>query len=246
MLRRSFFFGALSIGALRASKSEAGEHIVHKSSIEGPGLQSESLIYVPPGHDPEKKDGRLLLWLHGASLRGNNVQRLRRYGPPRIAEKRGDFPFVLLSPQCPSGKLWTADSASLMALVDEVIPAYGIDPERVYLTGLSMGGSGAWFLGSQFPNRFGAVVPLCGPTQPLQWADGLRHMPIWCFHGDRDGVVPLRRSRDMVQALNKIGNPPKFTILRGKGHNIESVYDNDDVYDWMLSKKAQPETPITA
>lgn len=133
-----------------------------------------------------------------------------------------------------------------MALVDEVIPAYGIDPERVYLTGLSMGGSGAWFLGSQFPHRFGAVVPLCGPAQPLQWADGLLQMPIWCFHGERDRVVPLRRSRDMVQALKKIGNRPKFTNLSGKGHNIESVYDNDAVYDWMLSKKVQPETPVSA
>jgi len=238
MLRRTFFFGALAAGALRATKSAAGEHIIHKSAISGPGLQSESLIYVPPGHDPEKKKARLLLWLHGASLRGKDVQRLRRYGPPRIAERRGDFPFVLLSPQCPPGKMWTADSASLMALVDEVIPAYGVDPARVYLTGLSMGGSGAWFLGSQYPHRFGAVVPLCGPTQPLYWADGLRDMPIWCFHGDRDRVVPLRRSREMVQALKKIGNHPRFTILRGKGHNIESVYDDDDVYRWMLSKKA--------
>jgi len=86
MLRRTFFFGALSTGALRASKSVAGELIVHKSSITGPGLQSKSLIYVPPGHNPEKKDASLLLWLHGASLRGNDVQRLRRYGPPRIGE----------------------------------------------------------------------------------------------------------------------------------------------------------------
>ena len=230
MLRRTFLFGAVAAGA--------GAHVVHKSAITGPGLQSESLIFVPPGHNAKKKNARLLLWLHGASLRGSNVQRLRQYGPPRIAEMRGDFPFVLLSPQCPSDKLWTEDATSLMALVDEVIPAYGINPERVYLTGLSMGGSGAWFLGSQYPHRFGAVVPLCGPTQPLYWADGLRHMPIWCFHGDRDRVVPLRRSREMVQALKKIGNRPRFTILRGKGHNIESVYDNDDVYRWMLSKRA--------
>ncbi|BDC50609.1 hypothetical protein F183_A29250 [Bryobacterales bacterium F-183] len=241
MLRRTFVFGAFSTGYLlgRTQLSDGGEHIVHRSSLTSACLQPESLVYLPPEHNPEKKKSPLLVWLHGASLRGDDVQMLRKYGPPFVAEKRGDFPFVVLSPQCPVGQLWTADSVSLMNLVDEAIVEYGVDPRRVYLTGLSMGGGGAWYLGSQYPHRFGAVVPMCGPTQPQQWAAGLRHMPIWCFHGEKDKVVPLRRSRDMVQALKKIGNKPKFTILKGKGHDITGQYNDDDIYEWMLSKKVK-------
>ncbi|MBS1834943.1 MAG: prolyl oligopeptidase family serine peptidase [Acidobacteria bacterium] len=241
MLRRTFVFGTFSTGYLLADKgsSNTGEHLVHRSSITGACLQPESLVYLPPDHRREKKKAPLLVWLHGASLRGDDVQMLHKYGPPSVADRRGDFPFVVLSPQCPAGQLWTADAACLMSLVDEAIVEYGVDPRRVYLTGLSMGGGGAWFLGSQYPHRFGAVVPMCGPTQPQQWAEGLRHMPVWCFHGEKDKVVPLRRSRDMVQALKKIGNKAKFTILKGKGHDITAQYNNDDIYDWMLSKKVK-------
>ena len=184
----------------------------------------------------------LLVWLHGASLRGTDVQMVKRYGPPAVALRRGDFPFVILSPQCPPGQLWT-DAGALMRLVDEVIIAHRVDQKRVYLTGLSMGGGGAWFLGSKYPNRFGAVVPMCGPTQPAQWAKGLQKMPIWCFHGENDDVVPLKRSTDMVKALKKVGNKPKFTIVKGKGHDITSLYYDDDIYKWILSKKIRK--PVT-
>jgi predicted peptidase len=100
-----------------------------------------------------------------------------------------------------------------------------------------MGGGGAWFLASRFSGRFGAVVPMCGPTQPDLWADGLRRMPVWCFHGEKDSVVPLQRSKDMVRALKKVGNKPKFTIVKGKGHDITGLYNDDKIYKWMLSKK---------
>ena len=102
-----------------------------------------------------------------------------------------------------------------------------------------MGGGGAWFFGSQFPDRFGAIVPMCGPTQPEQWASGLRKMPVWVFHGDKDKVIPIKRSKDMVKALRKVGNKAKFTILKGKGHDITAQYNHDDIYDWMLSKKVK-------
>jgi predicted peptidase len=241
MQRRTFLFGCVSTPVLLAQDDdedkEAGHHIVHRSEISGPSLQPESLLYLP--HKHQRKKLPLLLWLHGASLRGADVSMLTRYGPPAVAEKRGDFPFVVLSPQCPSGQLWTQDAGSMMKLVDEVMAQHNIDEKHVYLTGLSMGGGGAWFLGSQFPGRFGAVVPMCGPTQPAQWAAGLRKMPIWVFHGEKDHVVPLKRSRDMVKALKKLGNRPKLTIVRGKGHDITAEYYNDDIYDWLLSKKVK-------
>ncbi len=231
MLRRTFLFGSVST-ALFAN--DPGRTMVHRSEISGPALQPESLLYVP---SDLKKKPPLLVWLHGASLRGADAGMLLRYGPPAVAEKRGDFPFLLLSPQCPEGQLWTTDPGPMIRLIEEVMAEYEVDPRRVYLTGLSMGGGGAWFLGSQFPNRFAAVVPMCGPTQPAQWASGLRKMPIWVFHGEKDKVVPIKRSRDMVKALRKIGNKPKFTVLKGKGHDITGQYNDDDIYDWMASKK---------
>jgi predicted peptidase len=232
MLRRTFLFASVSAAVSRA-KADAGQMLVHRSGIHSATLQPESLLYLPPDY---RKDMPLLLWLHGASLRGADVQMVKRYGPPAVAERRGDFPFVILSPQCPAGQLWTG-ADPLMSLVDEVMLEHRIDPKRVYLTGLSMGGGGAWFLGSKHADRFAAVVPMCGPTQPALWAKGLQKMPIWCFHGEKDNVVPLKRSKDMVKALKKVGNKPKFTIVKGKGHDITSLYYDDDIYHWLLSKK---------
>ncbi len=238
MLRRTFLFGSVS-AAISAARNDGGaRNIVYRSEISGPALQPESLVFLPTSHGGRKKLP-LLVWLHGSSLRGADPGMLLRYGPPAVAEKRGDFPFVVLSPQCPAGQLWNNDAGPLMRLVDEVTGMYEIDPKRVYLTGLSMGGGGAWFFGSQFPDRFGAIVPMCGPTQPDQWASGLRKMPVWVFHGDKDKVIPIKRSKDMVKALRKVGNKAKFTILKGKGHDITAQYNHDDIYDWMLTKKVK-------
>lgn len=231
MLRRTFLFGSVSAAVAQANAK--GESIVHRSGIRSAALQPESLIYLPADF---KKNMPLLVWLHGASLRGSDVQMVKRYGPPAVGERRGDFPFVVLSPQCPAGQLWT-DANALIKLVDEIMIEHRIDPKRVYLTGLSMGGGGAWFLGSQHNTRFGSVVPMCGPTQPAQWAPGLRKMPVWCFHGEKDDVIPLKRSKDMVKALKQVGNKVKFTIVKGKGHDITGLYNDDDIYKWMLSKK---------
>ncbi len=236
MLRRTFLFGSVSASIF--ANDDAARNIVHRSEISGPALQPESLIFVPEEHGRKKKLP-LLLWLHGASLRGADTSMLMRYGPPAVAEKRGEFPFVVLSPQCPPGRLWTEDDGSLIKLVDEAMGMYDTDPKHVYLTGLSMGGGGAWWMGSQYPHRFGAVVPMCGPTQPKDWAAGLRKMPIWVFHGEKDKVVPIKRSKDMVKALRQVGNKPKFTIVKGKGHDITAMYNDNHIYDWMLSKKVK-------
>jgi len=124
-----------------------------------------------------------------------------------------------------------------MALTDEVIANYRIDPKHVYVTGMSMGGGGTWLMGAKYPDRFGAILPMCGITYPAQWAPPLQRMPIWVFHGDRDRVIPIRRSIEMVRALKAVGNKPKFTVLKGKGHDITSLYYDDQLYHWLLSNK---------
>src|SRR5262245_12021002 len=148
MLRRTFVFGSVS-ASIFARDDVTARNTVHRSEIMGPALQPESLVFLPPEHGKRKKLP-LLLWLHGASLRGSDVSMLMRYGPPAVAEKRGEFPFVVLSPQCPPGKLWTEDNGALIQLVDEAMAMYETDPKHVCLTGLSMGGGGAWWMGSQY------------------------------------------------------------------------------------------------
>ena len=238
MLRRTLLLRSVSaLPVAGAFKRDNGHHEVHRSSIQGPALQPESLVYLPSDYDGRRKLP-MLLWLHGASLRGADPQMLLRYGPPSVAEKRGDFPFIVLSPQCPPGRVWTDDNGAVIRLMDEVREAYHTDPRRCYLTGLCMGGGGAWCLGSRYPQLFGAIVPMCGPTQPAQWASGLRRMPVWVFHGDKDNVVPIKRSKDMVQALRRLGNKPRFSIVKGKGHDITSLYNDDAIYRWMRTKTA--------
>ena len=230
MLRRTFLFGSVS-AALRA---DTGRHEVHTSAIQSAALQPHSLVYLPPDH--EAGVWPLLVFLHGGSGRGSDVNMVKRYGPPAVAERRGTFPFVVLSPQCPPGQTWT-DADALMQLTDEVIVKYSLNPKHVYVTGMSMGGGGTWLLGARYPNRFGAILPMCGITYPAQWAPPLHKMPVWVFHGDRDKVIPIRRSIEMVKALKQVGNHARFTILKGKGHDITSLYYDDELYHWLLSKK---------
>ncbi len=190
-------------------------------------------LSLPAGYRESKQKWPLIFFLHGGSGRGDDLNLVGRYGPPAIAAKRRDFPFVVLSPQCPRGEIWS-DTDLLVSLLDDVIAHYRIDPDRVYLTGMSMGGRGTWYLAYKHPERFAAIVPINAYSPITDWAQGLKDMPIWVFHGDKDTVVPVSDSEDMVKALRAAGNDPKFTILPGRGHDIADVYERPDLYEWLL------------
>ena len=198
------------------------------------------LLTLPPDYNKDaKKLWPLILFLHGSGERGSDVEKVKVHGPPKIADKDPDSTvakeFIVVSPQCPTGRGWKTDS--LIVLLDDVASKYRVDPDRVYLTGLSMGGFGTWDLASNYPDRFAAIAPMCGGGQP-EMARRLRNLPIWVFHGDADPAVPVKRSDDMVEALKKIGADVKYTRYPGIGHDCwTESYSNPDLYTWFLSHK---------
>ena len=197
------------------------------------------LIYLPT--DYEKKDSwPLLLFLHGAGERGDDLELVKKHGPPKLIEQGRAFPFVVVSPQCPKDGWWSTKPLELVALLDEIVAKYKIDQDRIYLSGLSMGGFGTWMLAAYAPDRFAAIVPVCGGGEALM-ARRLTHLPVWAFHGAKDPVVPLRRSEEMVDALKKLNGDVKLTVYPEAGHDSwTAAFDNPELYEWLLQQKRKP------
>ncbi len=194
------------------------------------------LLSLPSGYRETRQKWPLLLFLHGGSGRGDDLNLVKQYGPPAIAARNPDYPFVVLSPQCPRGEIWS-DTDLLISLLDDVIAHYRVDPDRVYLAGMSMGGRGVWYLAYKHPERFAAIVPVCAWAPNIDWPATLKNMPVWVFHGDKDTVVPISDSEDMVKALRAEGNDARFTILPGRGHDIADVWDRPDLIEWLLQNR---------
>ena len=197
------------------------------------------LVYLPT--DYEKKDSwPLLLFLHGAGERGDDLELVKKHGPPKLIEQGKPFPFVVVSPQCPMDGWWSTKPLELVALLDEIVAKYKIDQDRIYLSGLSMGGFGTWMLAAYAPDRFAAIVPVCGGGERLM-ARRLTHLPVWAFHGAKDQVVPLGRSEEMVDALKKLHGDVKLTVYPEAGHDSwTATYENPEVYEWLLQQKRKP------
>ncbi len=202
------------------------------------------LQFLPQGYgtDPQKK-WPLMVFLHGAGERGTDLEKVAVHGPPKLAAQRPEFPFVVISPQCPENQLW--DVEALDALLTHVLATLTVDPARVYLTGLSMGGNGTWSWATAHPDRFAAIVPICGWADPVQvWISSgprrpaLERLPIWAFHGAKDEVVPLSNSQAMVKAFERIGNHARLTVDPDAGHDSwTAAYNDPALYDWLLRQR---------
>ncbi len=192
------------------------------------------LLSLPADYDKSSRRWPLVLFLHGAGESGSDLSKVKTHGPPKIVEAKGPFPFILVSPQCP-GRGWNVDT--LNGLLDAVMKEYRVDENRVYLTGLSMGGYGTWALAAAHPERFAAIAPICGGGNPAD-APKLAKLPMWVFHGAKDPVVPLKRSEEMVEAVKAAGGDPKFTVYPEAGHDSwTATYDNPEFYTWLLAQK---------
>jgi len=205
-------------------------------------IQLKYLLFLPKGYDTgSSKRWPLILFLHGIGERGQDPWRVKVHGPPKVAEQLTDFPFIVVSPQCPPGGWWSNEV--LMTLLDEVIAKQAVDVDRIYLTGLSMGGFGAWSLALAFPERFAAVAPICGGGNwhvamalDESQAAALKSLPFWAFHGDQDTSVGIEESERMVKGLQKFGCNIKFTIYPGVGHDSwTETYNNPELYKWFLT-----------
>jgi len=204
-------------------------------SEEGPALVVDYLLYLPERYEQEGSRWPLVLFLHGAGGRGGDLKEVEQCEPPASISQGKAFPFVLVSPQCPSHGTW--NPSVLLHLADHVVQSYCIDPERVYVTGYSMGGAGTWDLAVAAPERFAAIAPLAGGGDECQ-AERLMELPIWAFHGAVDQVVPLSRSRRMVDAVRAAGGDAKLTVYENEGHGIDQVtYARADFWDWLLAQR---------
>lgn len=199
-------------------------------------LTLDYLLHIPDTEDqPADKKWPVILFLHGSGERGTDLNKVKANGLPNIVDQDKSFPFIVISPQCPEDEFWAMEKEALLAIVEHVLKNYPADPKRVYLTGLSMGGYGAWHLPIDYPHVFAAVAPVCGGIDPSK-AAALRDVPIWAFHGAKDDVVPLSESQGIVDALEAIEANVKLTVYREGNHNAwDETYSNPDLYKWFLS-----------
>ena len=189
-------------------------------------------LHVPKGEGPHP----LLLFLHGKGERGNNLDLVKKHGPPKLLDQ-GKMPalkkFVVVSPQCPDDRFWKHED--LKPLLDEVLAEQKIDRSRIYVTGLSMGGFGTFMMAEKEPKLFAAAIPICGGGD-TDWARTLAKTPIWAFHGKRDTVVPPKRSEEVITAIEAAGGKnAKLTVYPLATHDSWSkTYANPEVYAWLL------------
>jgi predicted peptidase len=251
--------GALALASCSTMKAQTaapppGAHAIENLTAQkiSVTMRADYLQFLPKGYDAnEGKRWPLILFLHGAGERGTDVWKTAVHGPTKYIEKHPEFPFILVSPICPSGSKWSDDL--LLGILDAITAKYAVDTNRIYVTGLSMGGFGTWSLATTYPERFAAVAPICGGDAfigaGLSMMDGrkaaaLKKLPVWAFHGGKDPVVPWAESDRMVQLLKKFGNEDAtLTIYPEAGHDSWTVtYDNPELYQWFLQHELQPAT----
>lgn len=195
------------------------------------------LLYLPDNYSEQpSQKWPLLLYLHSSDARGQELKGVEQEGLPFILRSGTKLPFIVVAPLCPPDEWWDSrwSVENLNVLLDELLDKYRVDSSRIYLTGWSMGGAGAWRLASQYPSRFAAVVPICGKSQ-LKFVDSLRDTPVWAFHGDKDTVVAVRESQKMVDGLKKLGGEAQLTVFPDTGHEAwPQVYSDPLLYEWLL------------
>jgi pimeloyl-ACP methyl ester carboxylesterase len=193
------------------------------------------LIYLPGdyGKDDSIK-WPVLLFLHGAGEIGNDLEKVKANGPPKLVAAGEELPFIVLAPQLPYFEFWNPDQ--LMKLIQKIICKYNVDEERIYLTGMSIGGFGTWITALNYPEIFAAIAPVCGGANPSK-AWKIRHTPVWIFHGAEDPKVPLSASINMAASLIQYDNM-KLTIYPSAGHDSwTETYNNHELYKWFLAHK---------
>jgi len=187
------------------------------------GYQNDSIIRWP-----------LMLFLHGSGESGEDISKVKMHGPPKLVDMGKKFPFIIVSPQSPVGNGW--DIETLYQLLQHIKTKYRVNEKKVYCTGLSMGGFGTWALAMKYPDEFAAIAPICGGGDTSN-AWKLRNIPVWCFHGAKDDVVPSVGSENMVKATKRFNNKVRFTLYPDANHNSWDItYNNDSLYTWLLAQ----------
>lgn len=192
--------------------------------------------YLPKDFD-ETKEYPLVLFLHGAGERGDDLDVAARHGYMKYVREEGkEYPFICIAPQCPDDKYWGCFTESLLAFLEYIISSLPVDRKKVYLTGFSMGGTGTWMLAMAAPEKFAAIAPVCGSG--ICWNAGIvKDIPIFMYHGDCDDTVPISESVTMLNRVNRYGGDAKLKICYRVGHNAwDYAYTDEELINWMMEK----------
>lgn len=239
---------ALATAVALAAPAAAADTGFLDQTYKGPdGVEHKFVLFVP--HDYKKGTPTpTILFLHGAGetkpkegakTKGTPKMPVEVGLGPAIKKREKTFPFLTIIPQAPRFGWGAGSDGAKMALgiLDQVEKEYSVDPKRTYLTGLSMGGMGTWSLAMAMPDKWAAIVPICGRGD-IKSADKIKDLPTWAFHGDADAAVKVEGSRDMIAAIKKAGGDPKYTEYPGVGHNSwDRAYGTDELYEWLLKQK---------
>lgn len=230
----SFHASALAAGDSDSAPSQQVARTLQREVTHK--VQIQYLLFLPKDYEKNSEKWPLILYLHGGSVRGDDISQMKKLGLAAKVEMDPNFPFIVVSPQCHKSEIWT-DVDALGAVLDDVARSNRVDPDRIYVTGHSMGGRGALYAASKMPDRFAAVVSL-GPVSPITaWAEKLATVPLWLFHGTSDQFLPLKEVEELVRATEAAGGHPQLTVLTGRDHYILDVYDRPDLYKWLSQQK---------
>jgi predicted peptidase len=254
-----------SVSLLGAILAAAGSHPAARAAdtwqdsftrdeFQSGGATLRYRLLVPPPLDTAAKPP-LVLFLHGAGERGDDNAAQLKHGVREFQRRQGTHPCLVLAPQCPAGRKWVevdwsgaggagtfpAEPSEPLRLAIEVmdglVAAGRVDPDRLYVTGLSMGGYGTWYAAGMPGSRFAAAAPICGGGDPA-WAKRYLGLPLWAFHGDDDRAVPVGRSREMITAIRAAGGEPNYTEYPGLGHDSWTrTYAADAFHDWLFAQR---------
>lgn len=243
-----------------ARAAEIAERFQAETFVTTAGDTMPYRFLAPESYDPSQKYP-LVVCLHGGAGRGrDNVRNIGGCTPAQVLSElnmRTRYPSFLLVPQAPPEGSWgssideptaadrirkgrpTGDGVrqSVIDLIQIVVDRWSVDPDRIYLTGQSMGGGGSWHLAIGHPDLFAALMPITGVVSTC-YADSLAHMPVWAFHGELDDRVPAQSTRDMVAAIDAAGGTARYTEFEGIGHGCwRLVFDDSDALDWLFEQR---------
>ena len=252
-------FVLLSPALVAAQRVETG-FIDRTATVSGAVHRYQ--VYVPAAYAESARRWPVILFLHGAGERGSDGLLQTNVGlPMAIRNASAHYPAIVIIPQLSSDSLWVGTSAqAAMAALDQTVGEFRTDPDRVYLTGLSMGGNGTWNLAYQYPDRFAAIAPICGFITPIPrlgasraivQADSgdafaaiarrLKRVPTWIFHGEIDPAVSVTESRRAADALKAVGGDVRYTEFLGSGHNVwDATYASPQFQEWLFAQHRGP------
>lgn len=220
-------------------------------------------LLVPAGYDPAQKYP-LAVFFHGAGQRGDdNTAQLHNAGSFLLPANRAKFPCFVIALQCPHGKQWVdmkwsdlsgtrpAQPGERMQLALDILASvqkeFSVDPDRLYLMGLSMGGYAVWDCVTRFPDRFAAGIAVCGGGDESTVTPAVAKVPVWAFHSADDPTVPVVRSRHMVDAMTQAGGHPRYTEYQGLGHGSwGKAFAEPDLFPWLFAQRLGQADPLPA